>query len=393
MHYDFDTVIDRSGTYSDKWDYLKRYYGEDGMLGLWVADMDFACPPCVVDAVVKRAGHPIYGYTEIDENNSFYDGMISWYERRHNYHIEKDWIIFASGVIPAINYAIQAFSDEGDKIVIQEPVYHPFKNSILSNRRVPLINELKYDGEKYVMDLEDLERKIDEKTKILILCSPHNPVGRVWTRKELTAIGELALRRNLLVIADEIHGDLVLGENEHICFPSISEEFSNHTILCNAPTKTFNFPGLQGCSIIIPNADIRAKYEAYLERFHLQGPTPIWMAATEAAYLGGEAWLEELLEYLRGNVAFLDEFLKKELPQARLIPPDGTYMCWVDFRGTGLTPDEINDRIIKKAKVAFNDGAMFGESGAGFQRVNVACPRSILREAFERITAAFKETK
>lgn len=385
----FDTVIDRSGTYCDKWDYLKRYYGEDGMLGLWVADMDIASPPCVVDAVVKRARHPIYGYTEIDEANSFYDGMISWYERRHKYHIEKDWILFASGVVPAINYAIQTFSEEGDKVIIQEPVYHPFKQSILSNNRVPLINELKFNGERYVMDLDDLERKIDEKTKILLLCSPHNPVGRVWHRDELTALGELAVRHNLLVISDEIHCDLVLGDTPHTCFPAISQELAGRVILCNAPTKTFNFPGLQGCSVIIPSPQIRTKFQSYLERFHLQGPTPIWMAATEAAYRDGEAWLDSLLEYFRQSVAFMDDFLKRELPQVHLIPPDGTYMCWLDFRGTGLSPEEINDRLIKKAKVAFNDGAMFGACGEGFQRVNIGCPRSILQEALTRIADAF----
>ena len=386
---DFNKIIDRKNTYCDKWDYLERYYGEKDMLGLWVADMDFAVPQAVSDAIRKRVEHPIYGYTETDEN--YYDDMIAWYKKRQNYSIEKDWIIYGPGVIPAICFLIGAFSEEGDKVIIQEPVYHPFKKSILSNNRVPLINNLVYDGDQYHMDLDTLEKEIDEKTKIMILCSPHNPIGRIWTEEELKAVGELCIRHNILLIADEIHGDIVLPGYKHIPFASISEEFADHCVLCNAPNKTFNIAGLQGCNVIIKNPEIREKYFNYMDRFHLAEFTPISMAAHQAAYAHGEAWLEELLVYLEGNVEFTDEYLRKNLPSVKMVRPEATYMVWLDFNGTGLSMDEINERLIKKAKVAFNDGYMFGENGAGFQRMNIACPRQIIEQALERVVSAFQE--
>lgn len=386
----FDTIIDRKNTCCDKWDYLERYYGEKDMLGLWVADMDFAVPQAITDAIVQRAAHPIYGYTETDEG--YYDAMIAWYKKRHDYSIEKDWIVYGPGVIPVICFLIQAFSEEGDKVIIQEPVYHPFKKSILSNHRVPLINELVYDGESYYMDLEALERQIDERTKLMILCSPHNPVGRVWSKEELTAVGNLCIRHNIMLIADEIHGDIVYPGYKHIPFASISEEFADHSVLCNAPNKSFNIAGLQGCNVIIKNPEIRAKYLEYIDKFHMAEFTPISMVAHQAAYAYGEEWFDELLVYLEGNIQFTVKYLAEHLPSVKVIRPEATYMLWLDFRGTGFSMDEINARLIKKAKVALNDGYMFGESGAGFQRMNIACPKKIIEQALERIASAFRET-
>lgn len=383
----FDTIIDRKNTCCDKWDYLERYFGEKDMLGLWVADMDFAVPQPVLDAIIERASHPIYGYTEIDDH--YYDGLIAWCDKRFGYHIEKEWIVYMSGIIPAINYMIQAFTQPGDKIIIQEPVYHPFKNSIVGNDRVPLINELRFDGEKYQMDLAALEEQIDERTKMMILCNPHNPVGRVWEEKDLTALGELCIRRGILLISDEIHADIVYPGHRHIPIASLRKDFADICITCNAPTKTFNLAGLQGANIIISNPDLRKQYTDYVDRFHLQGPTPITMAAQQAAYAHGEPWLEELLVYLEGNVRYVEEFLKERLPGVTAVKPEGTYMIWLDFRGTGMTMEQINDTLIKKAKVAFNDGYMFGQSGACFQRMNIACPRAILQECMERMEKAF----
>lgn len=384
----FDTIIDRKNTYCDKWDYLERYYGEKDMLGLWVADMDFAVPQAITDAIVKRAAHPIYGYTETDEH--YYDAMIEWYCRRHDFTIEKEWIVYGPGVIPAICFLIQAFSEEGDKVIIQEPVYHPFKKCILSNNRVPLINELSYDGERYQMDLKALEGQIDEKTKLMILCSPHNPVGRVWTKEELTELGSLCIRHNILLIADEIHGDIIYSGYKHIPFASISKEFADHCVLCNAPNKSFNIAGLQGCNVIIKNPAIRKRYLEYIDKFHMAEFTPLSMAAHQAAYAHGGEWFDELLVYLEGNIRFTIDYLQENLPAVKVVPPEATYMIWLDFRGTGLSMDEINDRLIKEAKVALNDGYMFGETGAGFQRMNIACPRKIVEQALERIVSAFQ---
>lgn len=383
----FDTIIDRTNTYCDKWDYLERYYGEKGMLGLWVADMDFAVPDVVNEAILERAKHPIYGYTETDEN--YYDAMIEWYRKRQGYSIEKDWITYAPGVIPAICFLISAFSQEGDKIIIQEPVYHPFKNSILTNRRVPLINELVYEDGKYRMDLDALEEQIDDRTKIMLLCSPHNPIGRVWTKEELTAVGELCIKHNILLVSDEIHGDIVYSGYKHIPFASISEKFADHCVICNAPNKTFNIAGLQGSNVIIKNPDIRKKYREYVARFHLAEFTPFSMAAHQTAYKYGGEWVDELLQYLEKNIEFTMGYLQKNLPCVTAVRPEATYMIWLDFNGTGLSMDEINERLVKKAKVAFNDGFMFGEKGAGFQRMNIACPRKIIEMALERITEAF----
>ena len=387
---DFDKQIDRYGTYCDKWDYLERYYGEKGMLGLWVADIDFAVPQAVSDAILKRAQHPIYGYTEPDDD--YYDPMIAWYKTHTGFQIEKDWITYTCGVIPAVAFLIQAFSQEGDKVIIQEPVYHPFKKAIVDNNRVPLINELHADGKHYTMDLEDLERQIDERTKIMILCNPHNPVGRVWKREELLAVGNLCRRHHILVISDEIHSDIVFRGNKHIPFPSLGKEYGDICVMCNAPNKTFNIAGLQGANIIIPNQQIRETYQAHLKKFHLSGPTPFTLEATKTAYEQGEAWYQQLIAYLEENIALVERFFPEKCPSVKVISPEGTYMVWLDFRGTGLSTDQINETLIHKAKVALNDGAMFGKSGESFQRMNVACPRATLREALERIAAAFNET-
>ncbi|WP_426348237.1 MalY/PatB family protein [Alloiococcus sp. CFN-8] len=387
--FDFDRIIDRINTSSIKWDLLENIYGEKDLLPLWVADMDFPSPKEVTAAITERAKHPIYGYTAISDD--YYNAIISWNKRRYGYEIEKDWIFHSPGVVPAINWLIQCLTEKGDKIIIQEPVYHPFKHGIEINERIPVINELSFKDDSYEMNLEELQGLIDDKTKVLILCNPHNPVGRVWSKSELIALGELCLKHGIIVIADEIHGDLIYKNYKHIPFASISEEFSDICITCSAPTKTFNLAGLQCSNIIIKNPELRKKLAEYLDKLHLQGPTPLSIVGVQAAYNYGEPWLEALLSYLEDNVKFTMGFIKENLPSVKVIPPQGTYLLWLDFRGTGLNREEINERLLKKAKVALNDGYMFGKLGYGFQRMNIACPKTILKEALTRITLAFQE--
>ncbi|MGM9972602.1 MAG: MalY/PatB family protein [Clostridiaceae bacterium] len=387
--FDFESIIDRKNTSSIKWDSLEKIYGEKDLLPLWVADMDFPSPKEVTEAIIERAKHPIYGYTETSDD--YYNAIINWNQRRYCYEIKKEWIIYSPGVVPAINWLIQCLTEAGDKIIIQEPVYHPFKKGIITNERIPVINELAFKDDSYQMNLEELEGLIDEKTKLLILCNPHNPVGRVWSKDELTALGELCLKHGIIVIADEIHGDLVYKNYKHIPFASISPYFADICITCSAPTKTFNLAGLQCSNIIIKNPDLRKKLTEYLNKLHLQGPTPLSIAGVQAAYNYGEPWLESLLSYLEDNVKFTMDFFKENLPSVKVIKPQGTYLLWLDFRGTGLNREEINERLLKKAKVALNDGYMFGELGYGFQRMNIACPRTILKQALSRIASAFQE--
>ena len=383
----FDNIIDRKNTHCIKWDSLERIYGEKDLLPLWVADMDFPAPREVTEAILERAKHPIYGYTETSDD--YYKSIINWNKKRYNYDIEKEWLFHSPGVVPGINWLIQSFTEIGDKIIIQEPVYHPFKQGIINNGRIPVINELTFEEGYYQMNLSNLEEVIDEKTKLLILCNPHNPVGRVWTKEELIALGELCLKHGITVISDEIHGDLVYKDYKHIPFASISEDFADISITCSAPTKTFNLAGLQCSNIIIKNPNLRKKLAEYLDKLHLQGPTPLSLVGVEAAYKHGEQWLEELLEYLEDNVRLTMDFIKENLPSVKVIKPQGTYLVWLDFRGTGLNREEINERLLKKAKVALNDGYMFGETGYGFQRMNIACPRSILEKALMKIASAF----
>ena len=389
-NFDFDSVIDRRNTFSIKWDSLEYIYGEKDLLPLWVADMDFPAPTAVTEAIIERAKHPIYGYTETSDD--YYNSIIKWNKRRYGYEIEKEWICHSPGVVPGINWLIQCLTKVGDKIIIQEPVYHPFKHGIQNNERIPVINELSFNDGYYQMDLKKLEALIDEKTKLLILCNPHNPVGRVWTREELIALGELCLKYGITVISDEIHGDLIYKDYKHIPFASISEDFADICITCSAPTKTFNLAGLQCSNIIIKNPDLRKKLTEYLNKLHLQGPTPLSIVGVQAAYNYGEPWLEKLLVYLEANVNLVINFLKASLPSIKVIRPQGTYLLWLDFRGTGLSREEINQKLLKEAKVALNDGYMFGEMGYGFQRMNIACPKSILEEALKRIASAFKDS-
>lgn len=390
MKYCFDEIIDRTGTNSVKYDpeFLSEMFGSKDLLPMWVADMDFKCCDAIIEAIINRAKHGIYGYSE--RLSSYYDSIINWNKRRNNWDINKDWIVYTPGVVPAINYIIQAFCFPGDKVIIQNPVYYPFLNAILNNGCHPEFNKLILKDNRYVMDYDDLKNKVkDPKAKLLILCSPHNPVGRVWTKEELTELGKICIENDVLVVSDEIHSDLILRGNKHTPFASISQEFAQNSIICTAPSKTFNLAGLQTSNIIMPNKKIRTIFSQILEKNAVMFPNTFGIVATEAAYKHGEEWLEQLLEYLQGNVEFIEKYLEEKMPEIKMIKPEGTYLAWLDFRAITNDEKELEQKMRNEAKIALDEGYIFGDGGQCFERINFACPRSILKDALDRIYKVF----
>ncbi|MDN5351882.1 MAG: cysteine-S-conjugate beta-lyase [Clostridiales bacterium] len=386
MSYTFDDVIDRKNTNSIKWEpaVLKNLFGEDDLLSMWVADMDFKCPDPVVEALVKRASHGIYGYSDIDDG--YYDAIIQWNKRRNDWHLDKSWIVFTPGVVPAVNYLVQAFCKTGDKVIIQNPVYYPFSSAIVNNGATIVLNPLKETDGDYVMDYEDLEEKAkDPRVKLLILCSPHNPVGRVWRKEELERLGEICIANHVLVVADEIHSDLIMSGHKHTPFAGISEAFANNSITCVAPSKTFNLAGLQVSNIIIPNEQLRNEYQIILENNAIRHPNTFGIVALEAAYTKGEPWLEAVLEYIEGNMDYIKTFVDERLPEIKFKKPEGTYLAWLDFRGLGMDQKALESWMQKELKLALDEGYIFGSGGEGFERINAACPRVLLEEALGRI--------
>ena len=394
MKYDFDKVIDRTGTNSSKWDpdTLETMFGEREAIPFWVADMDFKAADPIVDAVVKRAEHGIYGYSK--RTDSYFQVIIDWTKRRFDWEIKREWIEFTPGVVPAVNYLIQGFTIPGDKVLIQQPVYYPFKNAIENNGRHMINNQLKFNGEYYEIDFEDFEEKVkDPKVKMYILCSPHNPVSRLWTREELMRLGQLCLENDVLVVADEIHNDLVYSGYKHIMFASLSEEFAMNSITCTAPSKTFNLAGMQASNIIIPNPELMDKYRRILEKNHIGGQNPLSIVALETAYNEGEEWLEQLLEYLEGNIEFIQKYLEEHLPKAKLIKPEATYLGWIDLRAYEEDGEKLERILAQEGKIALDGGTWFGEGGTGFMRLNYACPRTLLEEGLKRICDAINKIK
>lgn len=394
MKYDFDKVIDRTGTNSSKWDpdTLETMFDEREAMPFWVADMDFKAADPIVDAVVKRAEHGIYGYSK--RTDSYFQAIIDWTKRRFDWEIKREWIEFTPGVVPAVNYLIQGFTIPGDKVLIQQPVYYPFKNSIENNGRHMINNQLKFNGEYYEIDFEDFEEKVkDPKVKMYILCSPHNPVSRLWTKEELMRLGQLCLENDVLVVADEIHNDLVYSGYKHIMFASLSEEFAMNSITCTAPSKTFNLAGMQASNIIIPNRELMDKYRRILEKNHIGGQNPLSIVALETAYNEGEEWLEQLLEYLEGNIEFIQEYLEEHLPKAKLIKPEATYLGWIDLRAYEEDGEKLERILAQEGKIALDGGTWFGEGGSGFMRLNYACPRTLLEEGLKRICDAINKIK
>jgi cystathionine beta-lyase len=351
--------------------------------------MDFQAPPEVVEAIKERAAHPIYGYTIIPDE--YYTGLIKWMNKRHRWKgVEKDWILWTPGVIAGFSIAIQAFSQPGDKVVFQPPVYYHFKNQILGTGRQLLENPLKIVNGYYRMDFRDLEEKVDERTKMIILCSPHNPVGRVWTRDELERLAAICKKKDIIIVSDEIHHDLILGEIKHTPIALVSEDAMQRTITQVAPSKTFNLAGLINANVIIPNKKLREDYKVQLTKGSGQGNI-FGKVAQNAAYNKGEAWLEELLVYLRGNLRYLKDFLAKKLPEFKLYPLEGTYLAWIDCSCLGMNDEELNDFMLKKAKLWLDEGTLFGTGGSMFMRINIACPRTILERALKSLERAVNE--
>lgn len=384
--YNFHKIINRRGTMSVKWDNLKNLYGREDLLPLWVADMDFEAPPEVIRALMERADHGVYGYTFVSDE--YYEAVMGWMKRRHNWQVEKEWITFTPGVIPALSYAIRAFTQPGDKIIIQTPVYHPFYHAIEANERLIVKNPLIYKDGKYHMDFDHLERNIDDRVKMLILCSPHNPVGRVWTKDELGKLADICFKYDILVVSDEIHFDIVYKGHEHTVFANLSYEASQNCVVLTAPSKTFNLAGLQVSNAIIPNELLRLKFRNELNKDHILSPNVFGERALIAAYNRSEGWLEALLEYLEENRDFFIEYMEKNIPKLKPVKPEGTYLIWVDCTELGMNPKQLRDFFVNKCKLALNDGQMFGEEGSLFQRFNIGCPRSILEEALHRIEIA-----
>lgn len=384
--YNFDDLIDRRNTNCMKWDRLEELFGGTGLLPLWVADMDFSAPPAVLKAIKERTNHPIFGYNY--SSDEYYQAVISWMKRRHNWKIDREWILFTPGVVPALSYSVKAYTEPDDNIIIQSPVYRPFYTTIENNGRNIITNPLIYRDGRYFMDYEDLEAKIDSKTKLLILCSPHNPVGRVWTKEELTKLGEICLKNDIIIISDEIHFDIVYKGYDHTVLANVSPEIRERCIICTAPSKTFNIAGLQISNIIIPNNELREKYSLELEKDHIIRPNVFGEEALVAAYNESEDWLDSLLEYLEKNRDFFISFVDKNIPQLKVVKPEGTYLLWVDFSDLGMNSEELRDFLVNKCKLAVNPGEMFGKESGLFQRFNIGCPRSILEEALIRIEKA-----
>ncbi|WP_042274606.1 MalY/PatB family protein [[Clostridium] dakarense] len=389
MKFNFDEVIDRSNNFSAKWLEMDKKYGTNELLPMWVADMDFKTAPCIIDALKSRLEQEIYGYTT--RPDSYNESIVNWISKRYNWNIKSEWLIYSPGVIPTISLIIQEMTNKNDKIMIQEPVYSPFNSVVKDNERELVISPLKKleDG-SYVMDYEDIESKIKD-VKLFILCNPHNPVGRVWTKEELKKLGDICIKHNVKVISDEIHSDIIFKDYNHTPFASISEEFAQNSITCMAPTKTFNIAGLQMSYVILPNTDDYKALDFAFARIDIRRNNAFSLVATEAAYNHGEDWLEELLEYLEGNMDFAINYIKENIPSLKVKKPEGTYLLWVDFSELGLNDDELNRLLVEKGRVALNNGSSFGVGGHNYQRINLACPRSMVKEALERIKKAISK--
>ena len=390
MSYDFDKVIDRSGTKSLKYDFATARGRKEGLISMWVADMDFPTAPQVLESLRDSVNHGIFGYTETDD--AYYESVAGWYKKHFNWDTKKEWLIKTPGVVFALAIAIRTFTKENDGVLIQQPVYYPFSEVIVDNNRKLVNSPLKLKGDRYEIDFEDFERKIvEENVKLFILCNPHNPVGRVWEEWELRKIGEICLMHDVIIASDEIHSDFVWEGNRHTVFASLDPSFADRCITCTAPSKTFNLAGLQASNIFISNEKMRLAFKKGLAATGYSQLNTMGIFAAEAAYTHGEEWLKELKAYLQGNIDFFAEFLRKELPMLHLIKTEGTYLLWVDFRDLNLNEKELKDLVENKAGLWLDSGSMFGKDGEGFERFNIACPRSIIEKALTSLKKAISE--
>ncbi len=384
---DFDREIERRGTGCIKYDCAVERGMPEDVLPLWVADMDFETSSYVLDALRERLNHGIFGYTE--EIPGYFESVRDWMQRHHDFAVEKSWLVKTPGVVFALAMAIQAYTEPGDAVLIQQPVYYPFAGVIRDNGRQMITNTL-YLGEdnRYHIDFEDFEQKLTEhRVKLFFLCSPHNPVGRVWSKEELIRLGDICLRHQVIVVSDEIHGDFVFQGKHHV-FADLKEEYADFSVICTSPSKTFNLAGLSLSNIFIPNEDLRKRFRKAMDAAGVSELNVMGQVACVAAYRQGEEWYQAMMRYVGDNIAFIKAYVEENLPGVRMVTHEGTYLVWLDFTGLGLSEAALEHKIVHEAKLWLDGGGMFGAGGAGFQRINVACPRKLLQEALERIGAA-----
>lgn len=386
MH-NFDELVNRKGTHCVKWDLLDEFYNENDLLSMWVADADFKAPEAVIHQLIKRAEHGIFGYTACTD--PFFNAFTQWIRKRHQFTLQKDWIVTTPGIVAAINFAIQSFTDVGDKIIIQTPVYPPFFNAVNNNGRVLVENPLIEKDSTYEMDFDHFEQCIDERTKMLILCNPHNPIGRVWTKKELLHLGEICTRKNILILSDEIHSDLILEGHKHTPIASLSDDLLNRTITCYAPSKTFNVAGLETSVAVIPNKALREKFLKFRRDIGVESNNIFGIEAFTTCYEEGEEWLEDQLVYIKDNITYVNNFLEEALPTIKTFKMEGTYLLWLDCRSLNLTQEALQDFFVKEVRVALNAGSAFGSAGNGFMRVNLATSRKNIMQFMTQFKSAY----
>ena len=388
MKFDFDAVVNRKNTNAIKYDLAKKRGKPEDAVSLWIADMDFPTAPCIQKAVAEKAAHGIWGYSRPD--NRYYDALKKWYKERHNFEVQNEWVVNTPGVCFALAAAIKAFTKEGESVLIQKPVYYPFFNIINSLQRKVVNSSLILKNNHYEIDFDDFERKIvQENVKMFILCSPHNPGGRVWTKQELQKISEICLAHNVLVVSDEIHSDITFGSNVHTVYGSLSEQALKNSIICTAPSKSFNLAGLQFSNIFIADEKLRKAFSEELDKTGYDEPSVFGIVAATAAYSEGADWFDSVKSYIWENILFAKNYIEENASQIKVLVPEGTYLLWLDFSETGLSDSEINDRVLNKAKVWLDSGSMFGKEGEKFQRINCATPRIILEDALKRICSQF----
>ena len=391
--YNFDKIIDRHGSYAIKCDGLNAKFGREDLEPLWIADMDFEVCPAISKAMIKRMQHPVYGYAYAPD--SYWESIMKWLNRRHNWNVKREELTFIPGVVRGVAYAVNYFTKPGDKIIIQPPVYHPFKMVIEGNDRIAVNNPLIFEDNNYKMDIEWLKKLLDveeaKRPKMLILCNPHNPAGIQWNEDTLKQLAIVSSQYNIKVVSDEIHGDLMLYGRRHIPFATVNKEAEKVAITLGAPSKTFNIPGMVSSWMVINNPELRTPFYKWLEANEFSSPTFMATLATEAAYCNGEEWLNQMLKYIEGNIAAVEEYLANNIPAIKAIRPEASFLIWLDCHELGLSQDQLVDLFVDKAHLALNDGEMFGKEGIGFMRLNVASPRSIIINALKHLHEAINK--
>lgn len=389
MKYDFDRVIDRRGKNCLKYDFAAERGKPDGLLPLWVADMDLPAAEEIKQALHEAVEHGIYGYSEVKE--PYFNAVHDWMKTRHGWEVKSEWLVKTPGIVYAIAACVKAYTKEGDGVMIQNPGYYPFGQVVRDNGRTLVDNTLHEENGRYIMDYEDMERQIvSSNVKLFILCSPHNPVGRVWTEEELRRVGEICLKHGVIIVSDEIHHDFIFPGHKHFVLANLDERFPDTTVTCTAPSKTFNIAGLQVSNIFIANPKLREAFVREIDKTGYSQLNQMGLVACESAYRYGADWLEQLLVYLKGNLDFARDFIDRQIPGVKLVEPEGTFLLWLDCRDLHISDEELDDLVIHKAKLWLDGGRMFGPCGSGYQRINMACPREILKKALTGFAEAVK---